>query len=117
MDGADHLAEESQCAADDRSFFLNVHMQHLLAEFNQKLDAVPNVVQLEHVPLEFEIEKNLADDHLYAKVEHLIVELDFFVLSEHVEFKVGLEYSFEERHKRFYLNQVVEMVSQIHCAV
>jgi len=53
VDGADHLAEESQSAADYLCFLLNVHMQHLLAKFNQKLDAVPDVVQLKHVPLEF----------------------------------------------------------------
>jgi len=71
-------------------------VKYLLAELYQKLDAVSNVIQFEHVSLKFEIEKNFTHDHLYAKIENLIIELHFFILAEHVEFKMSLEHSLKE---------------------
>ena len=71
-------------------------MKYLLTELYQKLDAVSDVIQFEHVSLKFEIEKNFTHDHLYAKIENLIVKLHFFILAEHVEFKMGLEHSLKE---------------------
>jgi len=117
LNSADHLTQKSQGAAYNLGFLFYVHVEYLQAKLYQKLDAVTYVIQLKHVFLELEVEKNLTHYHFYAEIEHLVVELHFFILALHVKFKRSLENSLEESHQRVNLDQVAKMTAKIDSAV
>jgi len=94
----DHLAHQSQSVRHEEHLLLNVHDNHLLSKFDQELNRLGDVVELEEVLLLLEIEEDLADNDSEREVKHLIVELF------HVELKILREDSLEELDEIFYLD-------------